>query len=419
MNRDKVLILVPGNYPMPPTRGGAVETLVQDLIEENERQRLLNITALSYYEAEAERLSERYQASRYLYVRIPKLVLDLDRLLFSLTKNLLKSKVLSLQHVFSKFYFIRHAGRLLHAGDFDKVVIENDIPLFWALKTRKNSAKYQNKYYLHLHNRVRKSFFCGKCAADSNKIITVSNFIRLNLPEFLKPAQASRTVVLKNCADWSFFQPGEGREQIAVVKKQYGILPDERILLFAGRIDESKGILQLLLAFQKLKSSHVKLMLAGSQLFGSGAVGPFQTKVKQLADTMPGKVIVTGYIPHDQICFYYQSADLAVLPSIWDDPAPLAVIEAMASGLPIITTDSGGIPEYVNPDCAVILKRDEALVGHLAEAIDSLLSDDKRREKMSDAARKAAKEYTPARYYEIFVHILSEETGEASWKLSL
>lgn len=394
---------------MPPTHGGAVETLVQGLIDENERQRLMDITVLSYYEEEAERLSKKYRVSRYLYVRIPKPILGFDQLFFSMIKNLLKSKVLSIQHVFSKICFLRHASRLLHDGGFDKVVVENDMLLFWALRMRNNSVRYKKRYYLHIHNRIRRSFFCSKCAADSNKVILVSNFIRLNLPEFLKPAQASRTVVLKNCADWSFFQTGKDLEQIAAVKKRYGILPDEKILLFAGRIDASKGILPLLSAVQKLKNPHVKLMLAGSQLFGSGMTGPFQARIAQIVDTMPDKVIATGYIPHDKICFYYRVADLAVLPSIWDDPAPLTVIEAMASGLPIITTDSGGIPEYVSTDCAVILKRDGALVDHLIEAINSLLSDDIKRKKMSVAAKKAAREYTPARYYENFVNILSEK----------
>ena len=78
-------------------------------------------------------------------------------------------------------------------------------------------------------------------------------------------------------------------------------------------------------------------------------------------------------------------ADVCVLPSIWDDPAPLAVIESLVSGKPLITTRSGGIPEYANDDCAIILERDNQLVDHLAQAMVELANDSQKRASVSSS----------------------------------
>lgn len=65
-------------------------------------------------------------------------------------------------------------------------------------------------------------------------------------------------------------------------------------------------------------------------------------------------------------------SDICVLPSIWDDPAPLAVIESLVSGKPLITTRSGGIPEYADEQSAIILERSDQLVDQLANAMTKI-----------------------------------------------
>ena len=74
------------------------------------------------------------------------------------------------------------------------------------------------------------------------------------------------------------------------------------------------------------------------------------------------KVIFTGYIPHEELPKYYALADLVVLPSTCEEAAGLTVIEAMMMQRPVITTTMGGIPEYTNPECAVLLENDEYFV---------------------------------------------------------
>ena len=76
------------------------------------------------------------------------------------------------------------------------------------------------------------------------------------------------------------------------------------------------------------------------------------------------------------------------MPSIWDDPAPLAVIESLVSGKPLITTRSGGIPEYADEQSAIILERSDQLVDQLANAMTKIAQGSDERDAMG--ARKTA-----------------------------
>lgn len=84
------------------------------------------------------------------------------------------------------------------------------------------------------------------------------------------------------------------------------------------------------------------------------------------------------------------------------------VLEAEAAGTAIITTDSGGIPEYVSSESAIILKRDHELTNKLADSILTLLNDDKKRRKMGNEGIRIANKYDSNRYYKEIMQILSE-----------
>ena len=102
-------------------------------------------------------------------------------------------------------------------------------------------------------------------------------------------------------------------------------------------------------------------------------------------------------------------ADIAVLPSIWDDPAPLTIIEALVSGLPIITTNSGGIPEYAVEGSAIIIDRNKEIVKELCKNIDLIINNDKKLEEMSKIAKKVSKDLTLNNYYLNFEKIMKDD----------
>ena len=69
----KVCFITPNVFPVPATKGGACETLVNNLIDENEKQKKLSIICVSVYEEEAYRLSTQYKNTDFIYIKNEKL----------------------------------------------------------------------------------------------------------------------------------------------------------------------------------------------------------------------------------------------------------------------------------------------------------------------------------------------------------
>ena len=122
------------------------------------------------------------------------------------------------------------------------------------------------------------------------------------------------------------------------------------------------------------KVPNAKLVVAGAFFFNSNIVSPFEQKLRDLASNpvVKDRIIFTGFVNYEDMPAIYAMADVCVLPSIWNDPAPLAVIESLVSGKPLITTRSGGIPEYADGQSAIILERDGKLQKQLVRAMIEL-----------------------------------------------
>ena len=148
--------------------------------------------------------------------------------------------------------------------------------------------------------------------------------------------------------------------------------------------------------------------MVGASLFGLGVKTKYQEDVENLIKGLNGRVIFTGFVDYEEISKLYQIADVAVLPSIWNDPAPLTVIESLMSGLPIITTKSGGIPEYAKNGSAIILDINNKLTLNLSHAIDELLLDDIKRNTMKESAIMVSKELTIENFYNNFYQIICD-----------
>jgi glycosyltransferase involved in cell wall biosynthesis len=94
-------------------------------------------------------------------------------------------------------------------------------------------------------------------------------------------------------------------------------------------------------------------------------------------------------------------ADIAVVPSMWEEPYGLTVVEAMAAGLPLITTHSGGIPEICE-GVATIVER-ENIVDNLAAAIQDLYDHPEKRKQMAAAGIERSKLFDKETYAKNFL----------------
>lgn len=100
------------------------------------------------------------------------------------------------------------------------------------------------------------------------------------------------------------------------------------------------------------------------------------------------KVLLPGFISNKDLPFYYRICDLFVLPSI-EEAQGIVLLEAMASGVPIVAMNQGGVPEVVNSDFGILVEENNSY--KLFEAMYNILTDDIcSRKKMKILARKTA-----------------------------
>ena len=105
---------------------------------------------------------------------------------------------------------------------------------------------------------------------------------------------------------------------------------------------------------------------------------------------------------------YYNVADITVLPSLWDEPAGLTMIESMSCGTPVITTSQGGIPEYVKYG-ALIVQVDDDIEENIAKGIEFLLSEESDYENKCNCSMAIVQEnFSPEKYLENFYAIIKE-----------
>lgn len=165
----------------------------------------------------------------------------------------------------------------------------------------------------------------------------------------------------------------------------------DKVILYVGRLDYEKGIKYLLLAFLKVhkRFPNAKLIFIGD---GNQAsfIKDFRIKYK-----LENKIILKGLIANRDLPIYFQHATIFASPSItidkWEEQVGMTNLQAMSSGVPVVSTISGGIPEYVPNKIAGLLvpERDP---DRLAGAMLSLLDNDKLRTRISRQARVYALE---------------------------
>jgi glycosyltransferase involved in cell wall biosynthesis len=125
------------------------------------------------------------------------------------------------------------------------------------------------------------------------------------------------------------------------------------------------------------------LILAGGTEYGRGRTDrptPFYRRLQQQLQQASGRVVLTGFIPPSQIAEIYQAGDIFVGPSQIEEGLGIVFLEASASGLPIIATRKGGIPEIVRPELNGILVERHDDAQELGDTIMQLLLDKSRQE---------------------------------------
>lgn len=409
----KIAILVAdanGRYPVPAVKGGAVATLVEHLVENNENKKLAELSVITYYDVEAEKASKKYKNTKFEKIKIPAIVNCIDSILLKIICSVFpRKKSLSFRSPFSLIYFtIAVRGKLLK-GQYSRVIVENNMVEFNLFRGLRK--KYGGKYCLHLHNIPRNAGGAKKIIQSCKKILCVSDYVgdRITQSECeIGPIEKERIVTYYNCLDTKrFYKLPEDNESINQYREKYQLEEDDFVLIYAGRLSAEKGIDKLLEATDALNSEKIVVLVVGSYIYNSDFKDAYCGKLEGMASKQQCRVIFTGYIPNNELIYFYNIADIAILPSVWDEPAGLTMIEAMACGTAVITTNAGGIPEYVG-DGARVLDKEDNLAQNITLSIQELM-DDKEREKLAKRGMKRVQQhFSNNNYLEKLVEILKQ-----------
>lgn len=405
----KLAMITSGFLPVPATKGGAVENLIENFLKMNEEYKDYEITVFSIYDEKAKEEIKNFKNTRCIFIKSNLFVDGLDKSLFFIAKNILKRKNShSYRFIFRRLHYLNQVSKYLKKNNYDKVLLENHPSQYLALKWRNNYKKYLGKYYYHCHNEFVGTYGCKDIIDKTKKFICVSNYISESLQMYLK-LDSSHFSVLRNGIDEEKFNVRLTEEKREQLKNKYNIKKDDKVLLFTGRIVNEKGIKELITALKQVNYKNYKLLIVGAALNDLNAKTPYELEIRELVKDMKDKVIFTGFIKYTEIPQLYHLADIAVLPSTWDDPAPLTIIESLLCGLPIITTVSGGIPEYATDGSAILVERDSNLVKNLAKNIDLLLMNEEECSVMAKRSLEVSRDLTLQVYYQNFIRLLGGE----------
>jgi len=219
----------------------------------------------------------------------------------------------------------------------------------------------------------------------SKGIIAMSNVVKNEIISS-HDIPAGKINVVYSGVDLDLFRP-VSRQQKREIRKELGIPENDTVLVFAGNPYVRKGLEYLIRALPGVKNKNVKLLIMGKDM-GEEKLEIFTDIAEELG--VADKVIYGGFKP--DIYRYFSAADVFVFPTLYE-PFGLVILEALAAGLPVITTASAGAAELVEDGKSGFLLNEPKDSVIISEKIN-LIVENCLIGKMGDAARQKAEKYT-------------------------
>jgi UDP-glucose:(heptosyl)LPS alpha-1,3-glucosyltransferase len=213
------------------------------------------------------------------------------------------------------------------------------------------------------------------------------------------PFTAGRTRCVYNGVDAEHFSPRIRDELRAGTRARLGLAPREAAFLLVGTGIHRKGVLELLEALGTLGPAGARVIIVGRRSGDDDAT--IEQTIRRLG--LAGRVICQDFVADPRP--WYAAADAFVLPTKFD-PFSNATAEAMACGLPVITTAANGVSELVTDGGEGFICPDPPDVGALGRALAHMLDAD--RVRMGEAARALAETLTWERHVDAMLGVYAE-----------
>jgi spore coat protein SA len=362
----KILMICTEKLPVPAVKGGAIQTYIDGVSSSLSKKHELTILGSS-----DPSLPMDEKVNNVRYVRTPGGLLEDYR---DGVRQFLQSE----------------------PDSFDLIHIFNRPRLVLAVRECAPNARI----VLSMHNDMfkREKIEPEEAAAaieQLDKIITISNYIGTAITD-LFPQAAPKIQTIYSGVDINRFAPPhskDARDMRQAIRNEHN-LEGKKVILFAGRLSKNKGADVLVQAMPEVIKKHpdTALVIVGSKWFSVNEVSDYVAYVRALASRLPIPVVNTGFIAPSEIQKWFAAADVFVCPSQWEEPLARVHYEAMASGLPVITTKRGGNPEVITPNENGFVVEQPEDPKAFADLIIPLLSDPKLSKKLGLNGRKLVEE---------------------------
>lgn len=359
MGKIRIAIVTPGSFSIPDRRNSSVERVVSEVSE-----RLKDVLDLCIFSKQTGKLPV-YE---------------------------IRQGITHIRPAASRSQYWRKVVRWLARLKPDLIQIENRPKAVRLIR-----KKYrQTPIWLHLHStrflsppfiRPHELKLCLKAA---DKIVTNSRFLE-NEVRRLCPQAAHKLAVNYPGVDTERFisrWTPEGQRLRTAHLKELGY-ENKKIILYAGRLQKIKGVHHLLKAMPQIAEAvpETVLVIVGSAYYGKDNLTGYVKELHQMGNRLPKHVRFIPFVPHDEMDRWFRLADVAVVPSFNEEAFGLVNLEAMASGVPVIATRAGGMPEIVRHHENGILIDQEHVQEQLAKAVVRLLKDERLARQMGERAR--------------------------------
>lgn len=204
-----------------------------------------------------------------------------------------------------------------------------------------------------------------------------------------------RGAVVPNFVDMGVYRPPQGRAD--ALRPALGVAPGTPVVMVLGNLSRRKGQDQAVKAWAAVRRVHPAAVLA---VIGSGSPGPEHRGDGVVHLGMRGDV--PELLPH---------ADALLIPSR-DECMPLAALEGMAAGVPVVAFGVGGLPEMLSDGAGLVIPRGD--IGGLSSAVAQLLGDERARAGLSAAGlSRVASRYAPGPHMDLLERHYAEACNQA------
>lgn len=181
---------------------------------------------------------------------------------------------------------------------------------------------------------------------ESKRVIVTSNSMKREVEEHFHLPQ-DKIDVIPNAIDTSKYEVRVDRE---AVRRRYGIAPDDKIVLFVGRLVPQKGVEYLIKATSKIVSNHPNARIV---IVGDGWLKEYLWSLAE-SSGYRHKILFLGFLSDSELIELTLSSDALVVPSVYE-PFGIVALEGMAAGVPVVASNVGGLAEIIEHDRTGVL----------------------------------------------------------------